>query len=76
VTNTFQSVAPNRDLALRMIAWLAGEEESRIVSVAERQNRRIAMSEAGRTAMYVVNLVLLPLIPVVLGFLLLFRSRR
>jgi ABC-type uncharacterized transport system involved in gliding motility auxiliary subunit len=76
ITNSLLTMAPNRDFAMRIIAWLSGEEESRVVSVEERQNRRIGMSEAGKTVMYVVNVGLLPLIPLVIGLLLFFRSRR
>jgi len=53
----------NRDLAVRMVAWLTGVEEARVVAVSERQNRRIPLTERRRTWMYVVNLLLLPLLP-------------
>ena len=53
----------NRGLAVRMIAWLCGVEEARVVSVSERQNRRVRLTERRRTWMYVVNLVVLPLFP-------------
>lgn len=66
----------NGDLAVRMIAWLAGVEEARVVSAGERQNRRIGMTEAGRRAMYLVNLGLLPLLPLVAGLVQFARSRR
>jgi len=59
----------NRDLAARMIAWLAGVEEARVVAVGERQNRRIPLTERGRTWMYLVNLGLLPLLPLAAGLL-------
>ena len=55
----------NRELAVRMIAWLTGVEEARVVAVSERQNRRIPLTERRRTWMYVVNLGLLPLLPLV-----------
>ena len=53
----------NRDLAVRMVAWLTGVEEARVVAASERQNRRIPLTERRRTWMYVVNLILLPLLP-------------
>jgi hypothetical protein len=53
----------NRDLAVRIIAWLSGVEEARVVAVSERQNRRVPLTERRRTWMYLVNLVLLPLLP-------------
>lgn len=74
--NTYVALAPNRDLALRIIAWLAGEEEAHIVSVDERQNRRITLTESGRATMYGVNVVLLPLMPLLAGLIQFFRSRR
>jgi ABC-type uncharacterized transport system involved in gliding motility auxiliary subunit len=66
----------NRDLAVRMIAWLAGVEDARVVSASERQNRRIPLTEGRRTWMYVVNLGLLPLLPLAAGLVRLYRSRR
>ena len=53
----------NRDLAVRMVAWLSGVDEVRVVAASERQNRRIPLTERRRTWMYVVNLLLLPLLP-------------
>ena len=53
----------NRDLVVRMVAWLAGVDEARVVAVSERQNRRIPLTERRRAWMYVVNLILLPLLP-------------
>ena len=76
LSNALLPLAPNRDLAVRMIAWLAGEQETHVVSVEERQNRRIAMTESGLTTMRLVNIGLLPLIPVLAGLIQLLRSRR
>jgi len=59
----------NRDLAVRMIGWLAGVEETRVVAVSERQNRRVPLTERRRTWMYLVNLGLLPLLPLAAGLL-------
>ena len=53
----------NRGLAVRMIAWLSGVEEARVVAVSERQNRRVPLTERRRTWMYLVNLGVLPLLP-------------
>jgi ABC-type uncharacterized transport system involved in gliding motility auxiliary subunit len=61
----------NRDLAVRMIAWLSGVEEARVVSVSERQNRRIPLTQRRRTWMYLVNLGLLPFLPLAAGLLVL-----
>lgn len=76
LTNAFITRQGNRDLALRVIAWLSGEEESRAVAVAERQNRRTSLSLQGRTWLYLVTLGFLPLIPLVAGVIRLIRSRR
>ena len=59
----------NRDLAVRMIAWLAGVEEARVVAVSARQNRRVQLTERRRTWMYLTNLLLLPLLPLSAGLL-------
>jgi hypothetical protein len=59
----------NRDLAVRMVAWLAGVEEARVVAVSDRQNRRVPLTERRRTWMYLTNLGLLPLLPLVAGLL-------
>jgi len=76
LTNALLTLTPNRDLAIRIIAWLAGEEETHMVSVEERQNRRISMTEAQLTLMRLVNFGLLPLIPVLAGLIQFIRSRR
>ena len=52
----------NRDLAVRMIAWLSGVEEARVVAASERQNRRVPLTESRLRWMYFVNLGLLPLL--------------
>lgn len=76
LTNALLTLTPNRDLAVRIMAWLAGEEETHVVSVEERQNRRITMTESRLTTMRLVNIGLLPLIPVLAGLIHFFRSRR
>jgi ABC-type uncharacterized transport system involved in gliding motility auxiliary subunit len=76
VTNANLGRQGNRDLALRMIAWLAGDEEAHVVAAGDRENRRISMTERMRTSMYVVNLLLLPAIPFVAGVVRLLRARK
>jgi hypothetical protein len=65
----------NRDFAVRIMAWLAGVEEMNVVSVGEHQNRRIPLTEGRRTAMYLVNIGLLPLLPLIAGLVIGIRSR-
>jgi len=59
-----------------MIAWLAGEEETHVISVRERQNRRVTMTARRRPAMYLVNLGLLPLLPLAARLIQFRRSCR
>ena len=66
----------NRDLAVRTVAWLAGVEEARVVTAGERQNRRIPLTERRRAAMYLVNIGLLPLLPLLAGLAMAIGSRR
>ena len=66
----------NRTFAVRMVAWLAGVEEAHVVAASERQNRRVALTERRAAWMYVVNLGVLPLLPLVAGLVRLYRSRR
>jgi len=76
VTNAMIGRQGNRDLSLRAAAWLAGEEEAQIVASGDRENRRIAMTERTRMAMYLVNLLLLPAIPLIAGIVRLLRARK
>ncbi len=55
--------------------WLAGEAEATLVSVGERENRRIDLTERARVWMYVVNLGVLPLIPLLAGIIVFVHSR-
>jgi ABC-type uncharacterized transport system involved in gliding motility auxiliary subunit len=66
----------NRDLVLRVVSWLAGEDEAKVVNVGERQNRRTEIT--GRTAawMLLINIVLLPLVPVIAGIVVFIRGKR
>jgi hypothetical protein len=66
----------NREIFLRTLAWLLAEEEATIVSVDDRENRRILLTERMRAWMYIINLGLLPLIPLGAGILVYVRSRR
>lgn len=68
--------APNREFFLRALAWLLGEQEATIVAVDNRENRRILLTERMRAWMYIVNLGVLPLIPLVAGVVVYLRSRR
>ena len=61
----------NRDFAVRMLAWLAGVEDARVVAASERQNRRVPLTERRRTWMYLTNLGLLPLLPLAAGLIVL-----
>jgi hypothetical protein len=65
LANGLSTWTANRNLAVRMIAWLAGAEEAHVVTAGERQNRRVVLTERRRTIMYLVNLVILPLLPLV-----------
>lgn len=76
VSNAFLRRQGNRDFFLRAIAWLTGEEEATVVTVDEGENRRIELTEQMRAWMYIVNLGLIPLIPLAAGILMFIRSRR
>lgn len=76
VSNGFFGRQGNATLFLRTISWLVGEAEATIVSAQDRENRRIDLTERTRDWMYAVNLVFLPLIPLVSGIIVLVRSRR
>jgi ABC-type uncharacterized transport system involved in gliding motility auxiliary subunit len=76
ISNAYLRRQGNRDFFLRSIAWLLGEEEATIVAVDPRDNRRLELTEQTRAWMYLVNLGLLPLIPLSAGILMFIRSRR
>jgi ABC-type uncharacterized transport system involved in gliding motility auxiliary subunit len=76
ISNAFLRRSGNRDFFLRTLAWLLGEEEATIVAVAARENRRLELTEGTRAVMYLVNLGVLPLIPLVAGVIVFLRSRR
>ena len=76
ISNAFVRRQGNRDFFLRGVAWLLGEEEATIVAVDPRENRRLELTEGTRAWMYIVNLGLLPLIPLIAGIVVYVRSRR
>jgi hypothetical protein len=76
ISNGYLRRQGNRDFFLRALAWLLGEEEATVVAVDERENRRIELTEQTRAWMYVINLGLVPLIPLVAGVIVFIRSRR
>ena len=76
ISNAFVRRQGNRDFFLRTVAWLLGEQEATIVNVDERENRRIELTQRTRVWMYIVNLGVLPLLPLLAGILVFVRSRR
>jgi ABC-type uncharacterized transport system involved in gliding motility auxiliary subunit len=76
VSNAWLRRQGNRDFFLRSLAWLIGEQEATLVSVEGRENRRIEMTQRTRAWMYIVNVGLLPLIPLLAGIVVYVRSRR
>jgi hypothetical protein len=76
VTNALIGRQGNRDLSLRIVSWLVGEAEAKIVNVGERQNRRVELTQTATGWMYLINIVLLPLVPLVAGIIVFIRSRR
>jgi ABC-type uncharacterized transport system involved in gliding motility auxiliary subunit len=66
----------NRDLFLRTAAWLAGEEQATIVNVQGHENRRIQLSERTKVWMYLINIGLMPLLPLTAGVIAFLRSKR
>ena len=67
ISNAYLRRQGNRDFFLRTVAWLLGEQEATIVAVDARENRRLELTERTRAWMYIVNLGLLPLIPLSAG---------
>jgi ABC-type uncharacterized transport system involved in gliding motility auxiliary subunit len=76
ISNGYLRRQGNRDFFLRALGWLLGEDEATVVAVDERENRRIELTEQMRAWMYIVNLGLLPLIPLLAGIVVFVRSRR
>jgi ABC-type uncharacterized transport system involved in gliding motility auxiliary subunit len=76
ISNAWIRRQGNRDFFLRTLAWLIGEQEATVVSVDSRENRRIELTQGTRAWMYIVNVGLLPLIPLLAGIVVYIRSKR
>lgn len=76
VSNTLVGRQGNRDLFIRTISWLIGETERHTVNVGERENRRVELTERTQFWMYIVNLGLIPMIPLIGGIVAFLRSKR
>jgi hypothetical protein len=76
VTNAMIGRQGNRELVLRVVSWLVGEEEARIVNVGDRQNRRVELTQSAAGWLYLINMLLLPLLPLLAGIVVFIRSRR
>ena len=76
ISNAYLRRQGNRDFFLRTVAWLLGEQEATIVAVDPRENRRLELTERTRAWMYLINLGLIPLIPLSAGIMMFIRSRR
>jgi ABC-type uncharacterized transport system involved in gliding motility auxiliary subunit len=76
VSNAWLRRQGNRDFFLRALAWLIGEQEATVVSVESRENRRIELTQSTRAWMYIVNMGLLPLVPLLAGIVVYMRGRR
>jgi hypothetical protein len=76
ISNAARGYQANREIFLRSLAWLLGEQEATIVAVDSRENRRILLTRRTQAIMYIVNLAVLPLIPLLAGIVVYVRSRR
>jgi ABC-type uncharacterized transport system involved in gliding motility auxiliary subunit len=76
VSNAWVRRQGNRDFFMRTLAWLIGEQEATLVSVGSRENRRIELTERTRAWMYIVNVGLLPLLPLLAGIVVHLRRWR
>jgi ABC-type uncharacterized transport system involved in gliding motility auxiliary subunit len=76
VSNAWIRRQGNRDFFLRTLAWLIGEQEATVVAVESRENRRIELTQSTRAWMYIVNVGLLPLLPLLAGIVVYVRSKR
>lgn len=76
ISNAYLRRQGNRDFFLRTLAWLLGEDEATIVAVDPHENRRVELTEGMVAWMYLINLGLLPLIPLAAGIIVFLRSRR
>jgi ABC-type uncharacterized transport system involved in gliding motility auxiliary subunit len=76
VSNAWLRRQGNRDFFMRTLAWLIGEQEATLVSVESRENRRIELTQGTRAWMYIINVGLLPLVPLLAGIVVYLRARR
>ena len=76
ISNAWLRRQGNRDFFLRTLAWLIGEQEATVVSVDSRENRRIELTQSARAWMYIVNIGLLPMIPLLAGIVVYLRGKR
>jgi ABC-type uncharacterized transport system involved in gliding motility auxiliary subunit len=76
ISNNYLFLLANRDLFLRTISWLVGEEDVTVVNVQERENRRVVISQAAKGTMWAVNLIVLPIIPLIAGIIVVIRAKR
>lgn len=76
VSNAWLRRQGNRDFFFRTLAWLIGEQEATIVAVEGRENRRIELTQSTRAWMYILNVGLLPLVPLLAGIVVYLRSKR
>jgi ABC-type uncharacterized transport system involved in gliding motility auxiliary subunit len=76
VSNAWLRRQGNRDFFLRTLAWLIGEHEATVVAVEGRENRRIELTQSTRAWMYILNVGLLPLVPLLAGIVVYLRSKR
>jgi hypothetical protein len=76
ISNAWLRRQGNRDFFFRSLAWLIGEQEATVVSVESRENRRVELTQSTRAWMYIVNVGLLPLVPLLAGIVVYVRARR
>ena len=76
ISNGLLASQGNRDLFLRSVAWLAGEEQATIVNVQGHENRRLDLTERTKIWMYLINIGFLPLLPLLVGIIAFLRSKR
>jgi ABC-type uncharacterized transport system involved in gliding motility auxiliary subunit len=76
ISNAWLRRQGNRDFFLRALAWLIGEQEATVVAVDNRENRRVDLTHSTRAWMYIVNVGLLPLLPLVAGIVVYVRGKR
>jgi ABC-type uncharacterized transport system involved in gliding motility auxiliary subunit len=65
----------NRDFFLRAIGWLLGEQQTTPIPADTRPNRRLVLTDQTLALLYIINLGVLPLIPIAAGVIVYRRSR-